>query len=176
MLDVKDLGPIQHFLGVSFQREADGAYLSQQGSIAEILLRFGMKDCKPVYTPMVSKSLDEAKYEEANQTHYQKIIGCLLYLAGRIRPDICATVNILSRYAASLRLSRLVAAKRVLRYLQGTKTLCRRIQRRGSNLTAYADADWESEKTTRKSTSGVLMQMGGSTVSWKTRKQSIIAV
>ena len=28
MLDVKDLGPHQHFLGVSFQRETDGAYLS----------------------------------------------------------------------------------------------------------------------------------------------------
>ena len=43
MLEVKDLGPLQHFLGVSFQRETDGAYLSQQGFISEILLRFGMK-------------------------------------------------------------------------------------------------------------------------------------
>ena len=135
-----------------------------------------MKDCKPVHTPMVSKSLDEATSEEVDQTHYQDIIGCLLYLAGRTRPDICAAVNILSRYAANPRLSHLVAAKRVLRYLHGTKTLCLRIQPRGTTLTAYADADWGSDKTARKSTNGVLMQLGRSTVAWKTRKQSVIAL
>ena len=125
---------------------------------------------------MVSEPLDEATSEEVDQTHDQEIIGCLLYLAGRTRPDICTAVNILSRYAASPQLSHLVAEMRVLRYLQGTKTLCLRMQPRGSKLTAYADADWGSDKTTRKSTTGVLMQLGGSTVAWKTRKQSVIAL
>ena len=46
MLDVKDLGTLQHFHGVSLQCEANGASLSQQGFISKKILRLRMKDCK----------------------------------------------------------------------------------------------------------------------------------
>ena len=156
MLDVKDLGPSSIVLEFLFNVRRQRLTFSTRIYLWDT--RFGMKRCKPVYTPMISKLLVEATSKEVDETHYQEIIGCLLYLAGRTRPHFCAAVNILSQCTANPRLSHLVAAKRVLRYLQGAKTLFLRIQKTGSDLTAYADADWGSDKTTRKSTTGVLMQ------------------
>ena len=37
-----------------------------------------------------------------------------------------------------------------------------------------ADADWARDVSTRKSTTGYLFQIGNGTVSWKTRRQSIV--
>lgn len=42
-------------------------------------------------------------------------------------------------------------------------------------LRAYADADWAGDPSDRKSTSGYCVFLGDSLVSWKSKKQSVIA-
>lgn len=48
-LDIKDLGQLSHFLGVSFTRES-GAWISQSRYVDSVLAKFGMQNCKPVST------------------------------------------------------------------------------------------------------------------------------
>ena len=45
-----------------------------------------------------------------------------------------------------------------------------------SDLRGYADADWAEDVTTRKSTSGYVFQIGNSTVSWSSKRQSVVAL
>jgi hypothetical protein len=49
---MKDLGPLQHFLGVSIQHQMNGLFLTQRQFALDILERAGMVNCKPVLTPV----------------------------------------------------------------------------------------------------------------------------
>ena len=69
--------------------------------------------------------------------------------------------------------------KRILRYLKGTLDYGRKFkaqEKADITIQGFADADWAGDVTTRKSTSGYIFQLGNTTVSWKTKKQSIVAL
>ena len=40
----------------------------------------------------------------------------------------------------------------------------------------FSDADWAGDIDDRKSTSGYLFQVGGASISWKSKKQSCVAL
>lgn len=68
--------------------------------------------------------------------------------------------------------------KRIFRYLQGTKTyelLYSRSESDG-NLVGFSDADWAGDPNNRKSTSGCAYVMNGAVVSWKSSKQTCVAL
>jgi hypothetical protein len=67
------------------------------------------------------------------------------------------------------------AAKRVIRYLKGTKELKLTLGRMDEELTAFTDADWASQEH-RHLISGCIVMIHGSPIAWSTRKQSIIAL
>ncbi|KAE8996440.1 hypothetical protein PF005_g19546 [Phytophthora fragariae] len=64
-----------------------------------------------------------------------------------------------------------VMAKRVLRYLQGTRDyglLWKKPSCPDFHFTAYADADLGSEKDDRRSITGFVLQMNGCTYAYRT--------
>ena len=89
---MKDLGPLHHFLGVKvIQDQLAGVIWIDQPSYTEILQKFGMYDCKPVSTPVnpdVKLVSSESPDEVCDQQMYQAVIGNLLYLYTKTRPDI----------------------------------------------------------------------------------------
>ena len=68
--------------------------------------------------------------------------------------------------------SHLEAAKRVLRYVRGI--LHFGIHLAPSPLT-FSDADWAGDPTDRKSTTGILVFLSSSPISWSSKKQSIVS-
>ena len=68
------------------------------------------------------------------------------------------------------------SAKRVLRYIQGTKDFGL-LYKRNKNFTVvgYLDADFAGDIDDRTSTSSYLMNMGSTTVSWNYKKQTTIS-
>ena len=83
---------------------------------------FGLEDSKLVSTPMIighklSKNDDSI---EVNQTLYRSMIGKLQYVVHG-RPDIALFVGIVARFFANPRENHLMAMKRIMRYLKGTK-------------------------------------------------------
>ncbi|XP_055605684.1 uncharacterized protein LOC129753859 [Uranotaenia lowii] len=94
------------------------------------------------------------------------------------RPDICAAVNLLSRFQSGATDEHWNHLKRVLRYLQGTIEYDL-VYKRNSNaepLIGFADADWGSDLDDRKSTSGSVFQVFGNTVLWTSRKQPTVSL
>ena len=85
----------------------------------EILKRFDMLECKPMYTPMEAKLklLVDTSSKLIDATLYRQIIGSLMYLENT-RPDICFAVNTLSQFLPEPRRVHLVVAKHVMRYLK----------------------------------------------------------
>ena len=123
------------------------------------------------------------KLKDGEQTtdlrEYQCIIGSLMYAAIATRPDIAFSVGMLSQYMSNPGEEHFIGIKRVLRYLRGTTDFGLEFKAQDNmkiNLHGYADADWAGDVSTRKSTTGYLFQIGNGTVSWKTRRQSIVAL
>ena len=103
-----------------------------------------------------------------------------MYIAKQTRPDILATVTQLSRFLENPGRTHWVAAKRVLRYLKGTKDLelCYIKDPDGFNLYGSADADWAGDVDDRRSTTGYSfhVQRSGAAISWSTKKQPTAAI
>ena len=48
------IGEMKYFLGLQITQSKDGIFISQTKYLNDLLKRFGMEDCKPVGTPMVT--------------------------------------------------------------------------------------------------------------------------
>lgn len=110
-----------------------------------------------------------------DSTTYRQLIGSLIYLTNT-RPDLSYAVSILSRFMQEPRDSHWNAAKRVLRYIQGTKDFgLLYTKTKNFVLGGYSDADFAGSIDDRASTSGYLMNMGSAAVSWSCKKQATVA-
>ncbi|XP_033512448.1 secreted RxLR effector protein 161-like [Nicotiana tabacum] len=108
---------------------------------------------------------------------YSSIVGSLIYAQTCTRPDISFAVGILGRYHSNLGINHWKAAKKVLRYLKGTKDYML-MYRRSKHLevVGYSDSDFAGCIDTRKSTFGYLFQLAEGAISWKSAKESVIAI
>ncbi|XP_049371660.1 secreted RxLR effector protein 161-like [Solanum verrucosum] len=107
---------------------------------------------------------------------YIGIIGSLMYLTAS-RPDIVFNVGMCARFQAAPNESHLKAAKRILRYLKGTKDLVLFYPTGDSfDLIGYVDADYAGFLVDRKSTSGMTHFLGSTLISWGTKKQNFVSL
>src|SRR5436190_22728581 len=100
-----DMSLAEDYLDIEAFQQQDKTTLSQSAFIIEILECFGMKESKPVPTPMehgAQLDLDVAgePLNKEGKEQYQQGVGSLLYLMLGTRPDIVFAVAILSRFTA----------------------------------------------------------------------------
>lgn len=111
-----------------------------------------------------------------NEIPYASAIGSLMYAMICTRPDIAYAVSITSRYQSNPGSEHWAAVKMVLKYLRRTKDMFL-VYGGASELRveAYTDADFQSDVDDRSSNSGYVFTLNGGAVSWKSKKQSVIA-
>eukprot|EP00253_Pinus_taeda_P002359 PITA_02359 len=109
-------------------------------------------------------------YEETFAPVARKPIGSLMYLVNT-RPNICYVVNTLNQFMVEPKRAHWVAAKHVLRYIQGTMEYGL-LHTRGNDirLSGFIDTDWVGSSVDRKSTSGYCFNIGSGMTSWCSRK------
>jgi hypothetical protein len=178
--EMKDLGMMHYFLGLEVWQRTDEIFLSQGKYTVEILKKFGMLNCKPMATPMVTNlkklSVSSSDSDEIDPTLYRQLIGSLMYLVNT-RPDICYAVSALSQFMSQPRQTHWIVAKHVLRYLRGTVGHgLRYTSSIDMRLQGYTDSDWAGSAVDRKSTSGCCFTLGSAMVSWCSRKQTSVAL
>jgi hypothetical protein len=165
---VKNLGSLKFFLGIEVLSNPNGAILSQQRYITDILHRTHMLEAKPVTTPMASTTSLSAFDGEPFPDHtlLRSTVGALQYLS-ITRPDIAFTVNKLSQFMHKPILTHWQAVKRLLRYLKHTIQFGLQIYRNSCNtLQAFSDADWAGDKDDRRSTGSFCVFLGKNLISW----------
>ena len=152
----------------------------------KVLERFGFDKAYPSKTPMIGRSLQQdkdpfrPKEEEeeilGQEFPYLSAIGALMYLANCTRPDIAFAVNLLARYSSEPTNRHWKGIKDIFRYLQGTKDLGLFYRRNQDlSLVGYADAGYLSDPHTSKSQTGYVFLCGGTAISWKSSKQTLVS-
>lgn len=176
--EMTDIGEAETFLGIHIERNGENMKLSQIQYLKNVLLKFGMNDCKAASTP-IEKGLylSNDKLNENPNLPYRELIGCLQYATLTTRPDLCAATNYFSRFQSCFGNEHFTHAKRILRYIKDTTEL--KLEYRKNKdadiLVGYADADWAGDRNDYKSTSGYVFKLNGNTVSWTSRKQDTVS-
>ncbi|KAK2991799.1 hypothetical protein RJ640_013130 [Escallonia rubra] len=174
--EIKDLGSLKSFLGMEIARSRKGIAVSQRKYVLDLLKETGMSWCCPVETPIdPNQKLGDNKGDPVNTSRYQKLVGKLIYLS-HTRPGIAFSVSLVSQFMHSPHEEHLEAVYRILRYLKSSpgKGLFF-IENEQRNLEAYTDADWAGSITNRKSTSGYCTFVWGNLVTWRSKKQIVVA-
>ena len=179
-----DQGEVNFILGMSIKRDREEGILriDQKAYLQSVLKRFGMDECKPVSSPMETGKVFEKAPKDTqpiNLKDYQAAIGSLIYASIGTRPDISYSVGVLSQFMSNPVQEHWKGIKRVFRYIKGTLNHCLEFVSSKTNkidLSAYTDADWAGDKVSRKSTSGYVFKIGGSTITWQSKRQSVIAL
>jgi hypothetical protein len=172
------MGELKYFLGFQIKQLQDDTFISQTKYIQDILKKFGMKDGKPIKTPMGTNGhLDpDIGGKSIDQKVYRSMIGSLLYLCAS-RPDIMLSVCTCARFQADSKQVHLRAVKRIMRYLVYTIKFGLWYHKGSTfDLIGYSDADWAGCKIDRKSRSGTCQFLGRSLVSWASKKQNSVAL
>lgn len=110
----------------------------------------------------------------SNPGIYRWLVGHLIYLT-IIGPELSYSVHILSQFMHDPRQGRWDAAMRVLWNLK--QSFKQRILLRPSSLTlmAYCYSDWASCPFTHRSVTSYFITLGGSSISWQTKKQTTVS-
>lgn len=174
-----DLHDIKLFLGIKIERTDNKITLNQSTYLKSILSKFNMSNCKSISSPLPNKiNYTALNSEEFYEAPCKNLLGCLMYAMLCTRPDICAAVNILSRYQIKNNIELWRSLKRILRYIKGTLNFKLTYIRNDfkQTLTGYVDADWANDDTTRRSTTGYVFQIfDNCTVTWNTKRQNSVA-
>lgn len=175
--EMKQLGDLKYFLGIEVARSKHGIFLSQRKYVLDLLSETRMLGCKPVKNPIEQnhKLFECSSASRTDKGRYQRLVGKLIYLS-HTRPDIAYAVSVVSQFMHDPRKPHMDAVDRILKYLKyapGKGLLFSKHDH--LKVEGYTDADWAGSADDRKSTSGYFTFVGGNLVTWRSKKQPVVA-
>lgn len=181
MVPVKNLGELRWYSGCFYERDFDRGVLkiSQQTYAEELAGEYGVEWGKDVPLPVETKLTEYDENEESVSFRFRELVGSLMWLSTQTRPDISNAVRAVARYCASPKQVHWRAALGILGYIRRTSWMGITFQRNvvgGLSMQVFADADYASKATDRRSVSGGIIMCGGSCVSWFSRTQKCVTL
>ncbi|KAL1333141.1 hypothetical protein AAHE18_11G078100 [Arachis hypogaea] len=151
----------ESFILIQIYQTENGIFIHQKKYANELVKKFGMKNAKPMGTPMHPNSkLEKGEIEkDVDETGYRGMIGSLMYLTSS-RPDIVQSVGMCSRFQSKPKESHLSAVKRIIRYIHGTSNFGLWYPKIDDfSAVGYCDADFAGDRVDRRSTSGIVASL-----------------
>ncbi|RVX08124.1 Retrovirus-related Pol polyprotein from transposon RE2 [Vitis vinifera] len=144
------------------ERKALQNYLSREFEMKD--LEEGLKLCV------------EPNQVSIDKGRYQRLVGRLMYL-DHTRPDLAYALSVVSQYMHNPGEQHMNAVMRILRYLKNApgKGILFAKNVDHQSIEVYTDADWAGAVDDRRSTSGYFTFVGGNLVTWKSKKQNVVA-
>lgn len=201
----KALGPVGYYLGLHVERDEVKGWLKlhQHKYHSAMGEKYGLEGGRSVRTPLPSGfqlHLGEEESEALDpemQRRFQSMVGSLMYASVNTRPDIAFAVSQLARVVSRPLQEHLDAAERLVRYLgstsrvglqysvhgqlkqKGVEVMCEKSGAPPKHgrlyLSCFTDATWASDVSDSTSHGGYICCVGGSPVSWRSKKQGEIA-
>jgi hypothetical protein len=176
--EMKDLGSLKYFLGIEVSRSKKGIFLSQRKYALDLLQETGMSACQPTASPMEEglKLHNITDQVSCDKGRYQRLVGKLMYLA-HTRPDLAYALSIVSQFMHNPCEQHMNAVMHILRYLKSApgKGILFTKNEKHEDINVYTDADWAGALDDRRSTSGYFSFVGGNLVTWRSKKQNVVA-
>ena len=119
--------------------------------------------------------------ERVENWPFRELVGSLMWLSISMRPDISNAVRAVARYCTAPRAIHGKAALGILEYINGASEYGITFQRgtlSSISLEVFADADYASKATDRRSVSGGVIICGGAmnSVCWFSRTQKCVTI
>ncbi|QRW07889.1 Retrovirus-related Pol polyprotein from transposon TNT 1-94 [Ceratobasidium sp. AG-Ba] len=145
--EMRDLGAIRHYLGISFtrNREQGTLTLNQKAYIDGLVKLAGLKDAYPALTPM-SPSVQLTRYKGVKPKYDYG-----MYIVAH-----------LAQFTSCFGPAHVTAVKHLIRYLKGTSScgLTYRKSSDGFGEIGYSDADWGSNLLDRALDTSIFDELG----------------
>ncbi|XP_037493866.1 secreted RxLR effector protein 161-like [Jatropha curcas] len=107
---------------------------------------------------------------------YQRLVGKLIYLS-HTRLDIAYAIRVVSQFMHKPQVKHMDAALRIVRYLKGSPGKGIMFRKNGHLvILGYTDTDWAGNQVDRRSTSGYFSFVGRNLITWKSKKQKVVAL
>ncbi|KAG8492630.1 hypothetical protein CXB51_010049 [Gossypium anomalum] len=153
--ELKDLENLKYFLGMEVARSQIGISISQRKYVLDLLSEVGLMGCKyPRFLWNLTLNWELMRMEKKST-------------GGDINDH---------QYMHAPREKHLEAAYRILRYLKGTPNKGLHFKKTANqNVKVYIDTDWAGSANDRRSTSGHCSYVWGNLVTWRRKKQFVVA-
>ncbi|XP_047259806.1 uncharacterized mitochondrial protein AtMg00810-like, partial [Capsicum annuum] len=175
---IKDLRDLHFFLSMEVLKEPHGIIFSQRKFTVDILKEFNVTHMSHISSPLdptVKLSLNDGDTIR-NSTVYRYLLGKLNYIT-HTRPDLAFTIQHLNQFMQDPLPPHITVTLRVLRCLSKKAGLGLFLNASSSfELLAFCDSDRGTCSNSRKTVSEFYISLGGSPISWKSKKQTFISL
>ena len=182
---MKDLEETEHVLGIRVTRKEGRIILDQERYIEKLLGQYSMVNCNTVSTPLdpnqrLTKEMCPRNADEENRMKnvpFRELVGGLQFLASSCtRPDISYATSVVSSFSSNPGEVHWTAAKRIIRYLKGTKHMRLTYDKANEgSFRGFTDVDWGNDPDTRRSVTGYVYVHAGGAISWTSKRQPTVA-
>ena len=185
---MKDIGEAAYILGIKIYRDRSKRLLalSQKTYLEKILKRFNMENSKKGFLPVprgsrlsVTQCPVTAKdRKEMSIVPYASAIGSIMYAMLSTRPDVALAISLTNRFQSNPGNEHWNAVKNILKYLRRTKDMFLVYGGCEEELAVkgYVDASLGTDPDDSKSQTGYVFMLNGGTISWRSGKQSVVAL
>ena len=196
---IHDLGSASQFLNIEILRDRPNRriLLRQSGYIATLLSDHEISEQMASSTPALPHirlrhaAPDDPTGDEVSVMHskpYRELVGSLMYLAQRTRPDILYAVQQVSQFQSQPTMDHWEAARHILKYLcgspkhgllySGTPQHISGNFSKGPTATVatFTDSGWMQDTETCKSVGGHVFLLFGGTVDYSCKKFAAVAL
>ena len=167
------------YCGYEIKAKTGGGFLVRQGGyIRDLLERRNVEGSESTPVPKIEADEDEIDPAKEVIREAQALVGELMWISGRSRPDVAYGIGIMSRlihrrpgYVCSL-------AKHLLRYLKSTSDHVMEFHPGMEGLEEvriFVDASFGPPHEQYRSVQGVAIEYGRSMVTWSSTRQPFVA-
>jgi hypothetical protein len=181
--EMRVLGKLKWFLGIRITRDRVNRkiWLCQDSYISKMVAKFHLEEMKCPKTPLADLPRTNENSENSDQPDPQRVyafqqrVGSLNFAAVIFRPDIAFATAKLAQFLKNPDPDHLVAANRVIAYLNDTKNFVIEFSGKSSEIFLCAsDAAFADDELTRKSSDGYLFKLYGGPIDWRAAKQATV--
>ena len=153
--------------------------ISQKTFADELVKKFCVTSTQSVPLRVGVKQEEFDKDERVENWPFRELVDSLMWLSILMRPDISNAVRAVARYCTAPRVIHCKVALGILEYINGISEYGIAFQRETLSsilLEVFADADYVSKATDRRSVSGGVIMYGGASVCWFFRTQKFLTL
>ncbi|GAA6034961.1 hypothetical protein JCM8097_002115 [Rhodosporidiobolus ruineniae] len=183
--DVKVRGKLDGgvFLGRQIKHDEEGGTITVRvtSHIDRLARAAGLEHVKPLHLP-IQPGVPYTAWdgEPVDKPEYLSLVGLVLFIS-HTRPDVQFAASILSRYSQNPGQEHWKLLRRTITYLYTTRMVGLRTTRSESGsgelkVQAFVDSDFAGDEVTRRSTTGGVVQVDGSTVMTFSRRQPAVSL